>query len=181
MGADADDSSARHARFARLRGLVRFVEKTKQNPIYTDFEDTLEESTLVDLPQVTSGMSWERFRAKAQAYPKAHENHVALQRLRRNKQLTADDLDSLAEMLVAAAGDQRVDLDWVTQRTGVIGPCIRSLVGLDRAAANEAFATFLDGSRFSVEQIRLMSSPPTASWSRPDSTSRRTSTTATST
>lgn len=31
----------------RLRGLVRFVEKTRQNPIYTDFEDTLDDVNLV--------------------------------------------------------------------------------------------------------------------------------------
>ncbi|WP_067429034.1 DEAD/DEAH box helicase family protein [Nocardioides jensenii] len=141
----------------RIRGLVRFVEKTKQNPVYTDFEDTLEESTLIDLPQVTSGMNWERFRAKAQAYLKEHEDHVALQRLRRNKQLTPEDLDALSGMLVASSGDQQVDLAWVTERAGALGPFIRSLVGLDRAAAAEAFGAFLDESEFSVEQVRFVS------------------------
>lgn len=141
----------------RLRGLVRLVERTRQNPIYTDFEDTLEGSEVVDLPGVTTGMNWDRFRAKAQAYLKEHEDHVALQRLRRNKQLTADDLDSLAAMLVASGGDQQVDLAWVTERAGELGPFIRSLVGLDRAAANEAFAAYLDETKFSVAQVRFVS------------------------
>ncbi|WP_411742127.1 type I restriction-modification enzyme R subunit C-terminal domain-containing protein [Raineyella sp. W15-4] len=138
----------------RLRDLVRFVEKTRQSPVYTDFEDTLDEPTVVDLPQATSGMNWERFRAKAQAYLRQHRDHVALQRLRRNEQLTADDLGSLAGMLVASGGDQQVDLAWVTERAGALGPFIRSLVGLDRSAVNEAVAGFLDESKFSVEQIR---------------------------
>lgn len=141
----------------RLRGLIRFVEKTRHNPVYTDFEDTLEDPTLVDLPQVTSGMNWQRFRAKAQAYLKEHEDHVALQRLRRNKQLTPEDLDSLTEMLIASSGDQQVDLAWVTERAGDLGPFIRSLVGLDRAAVLEAFAGFLDETKFSVEQVRFIS------------------------
>jgi type I restriction enzyme R subunit len=141
----------------RLRNLVRFVDKIRQSPVYTDFEDTLDESTPVDIPQVTSGMDWERFRAKAQAYLRAHEGHVALQRLRRNKQLTPDDLDALAEMLVAAGGDQRVDLAWVTERAGDLGPFVRSLVGLERSAVHEAFAHFLDSSSFSVEQVRFVS------------------------
>jgi type I restriction enzyme, R subunit len=141
----------------RLRGLVRFVEKTTQNPIYTDFEDTLDDPNPVDLPQVTSGMNWERFRAKAQTYLKQHENHIALQKLRRNKQLTPHDLDSLAEMLVASSGDQQVDIAWVTERAGALGPFIRSLVGLDRAAATEAFAAYLDQTKFSVEQVRFVS------------------------
>lgn len=141
----------------RLRGLVRFVDKTRQNPVYTDFADTLEDATMVELPQATSGMNWDRFRAKAQAYLKAHEDHVALQRLRRNKQLTPEDLDSLATMLVESSGDQHVDLAWVTERAGELGPFIRSLVGLDRAAANEAFGTYLDESKFSVAQVRFVS------------------------
>ena len=140
----------------RLRGLVRLVEKTRQNPIYTDFEDTLDDVTPIDLPQVTAGMNWERFRAKAQAYLRANEDHVALQRLRRNKQLTVDDLESLAGLLIDAGGDQQVDLDWVAERAGALGPFIRSLVGLDREAATDAFATYLDESRFSVEQVRFV-------------------------
>lgn len=139
----------------RLRSLVRFVEKSRQNTVYTDFIDTLDEAQVIDLPQATSGMNWERFRTKAQAYLKAHEDNVALQRLRRNKQLTAADLDALGKMLVEAGGDG-VDLEWVRERAGDLGTFIRSLVGLDRAAVNEAFASLLDQSRFSVDQIRFI-------------------------
>jgi type I restriction enzyme R subunit len=141
----------------RLRGLVRFVEKTRQSPVYTDFEDTLDEAAPIDLPQVTTGMNWERFRAKAAAYLREHEDHVALQRLRRNKQLTPEDLSALGELLVAAGGDQPVDLAWVEERAGALGPFIRSLVGLDRSAATEAFAQFLDETKFSEPQVRFVS------------------------
>ena len=141
----------------RLRGLVRFVEKTRQNPVYTDFEDTLDEAQLIDLPQVTTGMNWDRFRAKAAAYLKEHEDHVALQKLRRNKQLTAADLVALGDMLVASGRDHQVDIAWVEERAGALGPFIRSLVGLDRAAATQAFAAYLDETKFSVEQVRFVS------------------------
>ncbi|MEV7428316.1 DEAD/DEAH box helicase family protein [Nocardioides sp. NPDC092400] len=141
----------------RLRGLVRFVEKTQQSPVYTDFEDTLGDATPVELPQVTTGMNWDRFRAKAQAYLHEHQDHMALQRLRRNKQLTEDDLAALSDMLVASAGDQLVDLAWVNERAGDLGPFIRSLVGLDRSAALEAFGAYLDESKFSVDQVRFVS------------------------
>lgn len=133
------------------------MEKTPQNPVYTDFEDTLDEAQPVDLPQVTTGMNWDRFRAKATAYLKEHEDHVALQKLRRNKQLTQDDLNSLAQMLVAASGDNRVDIDWVKERAGALGLFIRSLVGLHRGAATEAFAAYLDEAKFSIEQVRFAS------------------------
>ncbi len=140
----------------RLRGLTRFIDKTRKNPVYTDFEDTLDDPTPVELPHTTSGMNWDKFLERARAYLAEHEDHVAIQRLRRNKQLTEEDLNSLTGILERAGGDQRVDLTWVTERAGALGPFIRSLVGLDRAAATEAFAEYLDSTRFSAEQIRFV-------------------------
>jgi type I restriction enzyme R subunit len=139
----------------RLRGLVRFVERTRQNPVYTDFEDSLDEATPVELPHVTVGMNWERFRAKAQAYLREQDDQVALQKLRRGKQLTAADLDALSDLLVASGGDQPVDRAWVLERAGELGPFIRSLVGLERAAVVQLFADYLDEARFSLAQVRF--------------------------
>jgi type I restriction enzyme R subunit len=136
---------------------VRFVERTRQNPVYTDFEDTLDDSTTIDLPQVTPALDWQRFRAKAAAYLKKHEDHVAVQRLRRNKQLTPDDLASLEEILLASGAGARVDIAWAAEKTGGLGLFVRSLVGLDRGAASEAFGRYLDGSEFSVDQVRFVS------------------------
>lgn len=79
-----------------------------------------------------------------------------MQKLRRNKQLTPEDLESLAGMLLAASGDHQVDIAWVEERAGALGLFIRSLVGLDRAAATEAFAGYLDEAKFSVEQVRFV-------------------------
>lgn len=56
-----------------------------------------------------------------------------------------------------SGGEQQIDIAWVTERAGALGPFIRSLVGLDRAAVNQAFAAYLDETRFSVEQIRFVS------------------------
>ncbi len=139
----------------KLRGLVRFVEKTRRNPVYTDFADTLGDTLEVDLPGVTPGTNYERFQAKAEAYLREHLDHLAVQRLRRNKQLTADDLVELEGLLVAS-GAQRADLAWADAKTGGLGIFVRGLVGLDRAAVNEAFERYLDQSRFSVEQIRFV-------------------------
>lgn len=139
----------------RMRGLVRLIERTSRNPVYTDFEDALGELTEIDLPHVTPGTDFERFRSKAEAYLRAHLDHLSLQRLRRNKPLTSDDLADLERLLVQAGGSS-VDITRAGEQTGGLGLFVRSLVGLDRAAATEAFADFLDESRFSVEQIRFV-------------------------
>ena len=140
----------------RIRGLVRFVERTRQNPVYTDFEDTLQDAIEVVLPQATAGLNWERFRAKASEYLREHEDHLALQRLRRNKQLTAEDLAALEGILIASGVGAQADIFRASERSGGLGLFIRSLVGLDRGAATEAFAAFLDGAVYSVDQIRFV-------------------------
>ncbi|WP_300006945.1 DEAD/DEAH box helicase family protein [Pseudonocardia sp.] len=137
----------------RIRGLMRFVEKGRRNPVYTDFADELGEAVEIDLPGVVPGTNPERYRAKAAAYFQEHEDHVSLQRLRRNKQLTPDDLTALEEMLLAS-GAGPVDVSWVADQG--LGVFIRSLVGLDHQAATEAFGHYLDGSRFTVHQIRFV-------------------------
>lgn len=140
----------------RLRSLLRFLEKAKKATVYTDFEDELNEATLVDLPGVTPGTNWERFKAKAAAYLNAHQDHVALQRLRRNRPLTADDLQALEQMLIDSGAGQPDVIARATEQSHGLGLFIRSLVGLDRAAAVEALGGFLDGTKFSVDQIRFV-------------------------
>lgn len=139
----------------RIRSLVRFVERTRRNPVYTDFVDELGEATTIALPGVTPGTNMARFRAKAVAYLRSHEDHVALQRLRRNRQLTPDDLVALEAMLVAAGG-QRSDIELAAAQTGGLGLFVRSLVGLERSVAVEVFADYLDASKLSVDQINFV-------------------------
>ncbi len=140
----------------RLRGLLQFLDKIRKDPVYIDIQDELSEPVTVDLPQFTPGTDMERFRAKAAAYLKAHEDHVALQRLRRNKALTPDDLVALEQMLLeSGAGDGRAIAQAREEAHG-LGLFIRSLVGLDRQAAMEAFGDFLAGTELSANQIHFV-------------------------
>lgn len=140
----------------RLRGLLQFLDKGRKDVVYTSFQDELTESTIVELPGITPGTDWERFRAKAAAYLKQHQDHMALQRLRRNKALTPEDLAALEQMLVdSGAGDAEVIARAKEQSHG-LGLFIRSLVGLDRHAALEAFARYLDGTKFNTNQLHFI-------------------------
>lgn len=142
----------------RVRALVRFVEKGRRVVVYTDFADELGEGSIVDLPGVTPGTNWERFRAKARAYLRDHEDHLALQRLRRNLQLTPEDLSSLEEMLVESGAGSDADIARAREESHGLGLFVRSLVGLDRAAATTAFDHYLSDSTFSTNQIRFVQS-----------------------
>ncbi|MBU9766073.1 DUF4145 domain-containing protein [Mycobacterium sp. TNTM28] len=140
----------------KLRALVRFLEKAKKVVVYTDFADELGQSTLVDLPGITPGTNWDRFELKAKAYLNQHQDHVALQRLRRNKPLTTADLAALEQMLVDSGTAGADDIALAKEQAHGLGLFIRGLVGLDREAAVDAFSVFLDGAKFGADQLRFI-------------------------
>ncbi len=138
----------------RVRLLVKLIEKSKRAVVYTDFTDHLDDLVEVELLGVSTGNNFERFRAKARAYLRAHEDHLALQKLRRNKPLSLTDVAELERMLVDSGGGAQ-EIDQVRRASG-LGVFIRSLVGLDREAVTAAFGEFLAGKTLGANQIHFI-------------------------
>ena len=76
--------------------------------------------------------------------------------MRRNKQLTAADLASLEEMLANSGAGGPEDVARAREEANGLGLFVRSLVGLDRQAATEAFSEFLSDSTHSATEIRFI-------------------------
>jgi type I restriction enzyme R subunit len=139
----------------KLRALVKLIEKGKKQVVYTDFEDELGDETTIDLPQVGTGMDLAKFREKARQFLRAHESHVSLQRLRRNQPLTSSDLSELERMLIEAGGSPEL-IKLAREQSHGLGIFIRSLVGLDREAATQAFSEFISGTTATPNQIEFI-------------------------
>jgi type I restriction enzyme R subunit len=140
----------------RLRLLVRHVDKGEKRTVYSHFTDELGDAVPMTLPGASVGTNLERFRAKARDWLRGHRDHVALQKLRRNRQLTPADLDSLQAMLIDAGVGTRDDLARATTAAHGLGLFVRSLVGLDREAASEAFSGFLRDRTLSARQLDFL-------------------------
>ena len=95
-------------------------------------------------------------RHKARAYLRDHKDHLALQRLRRNHQLTPDDLAALETMLVESGAGTADDIARAREESHGLGLFVRSLVGLDREAATAAFDRYLSDTSFSANQLRFI-------------------------
>jgi type I restriction enzyme R subunit len=140
----------------RLRQLVQFIEKQKRKPVYTDFEDVMGSETSFELPGFGVGTDLAKFKAKAQAFLRTHQEHMVIHKLRLNRPLTAADLAELERMLVASGVGAVEDIERATNELQGLGLLVRSLVGLDREAAKEAFADFLKGKTLSANQIEFV-------------------------
>ena len=137
----------------RLRDLIKLIEKRARKIVYTDFEDEMGTETGVALPGIGEGADFAKFRAKAQVYLRAHQDHVAIRKLRMNKALTPIDLAELERMLSESGVGEPGDIARAKTESHGLGLFVRSLVGMDREAAKEALAGFLAGKTFGANQI----------------------------
>ena len=140
----------------RLRDLVKLIEKQKRKPIYTDFEDEMGAEAGVALPGFGEGTDFAKFRVKAQAYLRAHQDHIAVHKLRTNKALTAADLAELERMLAESGVGAPEDIERAKSESQGLGLFVRSLVGMDREAAKQAMAGFLGGKTLAANQIEFV-------------------------
>jgi type I restriction enzyme R subunit len=137
----------------RLRDLIRLIEKRQRKPIYTDFEDEMGGETSIVLPGFEEGVDTAKFRAKAQAYLRAHQDHITIHKLRMNESLTKTDLDELERMLAESGIARPEELERAKTESQGLGLFVRSLIGMDREAAKNALAGFLQGKTLAANQI----------------------------
>jgi type I restriction enzyme R subunit len=139
----------------RIRALVALVPKGKRKIVYTDFEDTLAAGEAVDLKNVTV-IDVQRFTDKIRVYLTGHLNHVALQKLRRNRPLTPDDLTELERILAESGAGTEAEIAKATEQAHGLGLFVRGLVGLDRDAAADALAGFIAGRTLTGNQLHFL-------------------------
>ncbi|PYV69913.1 MAG: restriction endonuclease subunit R, partial [Acidobacteria bacterium] len=139
----------------RLRSLVKFIDKTRRQNIYTDFMDLMGEEREIELPGFDAGYDAERFRDKTHQFLRVHENDPVIHKLRWNEPLDKRDLDALEKMLVEAGAGTAAELK-KARLDGGLGLFVRSIVGMDREAAKRAFEGFLAGKKLSANQIQFV-------------------------
>jgi type I restriction enzyme R subunit len=139
----------------RLRDLIKLIEKQRRKTIYTDFEDEIGGETVFELPGLKEGTDYSKFRAKARAFLRAHQDHVAVNKLRM-KPLTSTDLAELERILVESGIGEAADVRRAAEESQGLGLFVRSLIGMDRGAAKEALAGFLAEKLLSANQIEFV-------------------------
>lgn len=138
----------------KLRGLIQFLDSKDKKPVYTDFADEIGTQEVKEVSGIYSGNNLAQYRKKVEAYIKSHEDQLTIQKLKRNLPITATDLEVLEDILFQASGiESKEDYLKTIADTKQLGVFVRELVGLDRAAAKEAFAEFLNEAIYNAKQI----------------------------
>ena len=116
------------------------------------------EGTEIELPGIGGSVGshdFEQFKKKAERFLKDHLANDIVAKVRNGDPITAADMQDLQRVLVAAGIGDKDTFAEATMRAGSFGLFVRSLVGLDRAAAKRVFARFLNDKRYSVNLNQL--------------------------
>ena len=142
----------------RIRDLVPLLERKERKVIYTNFQDEvrgIRDEDVVPMPKMT-GAQYEK---RVRDYLRDHQDHLVIHRLRTNQPLTDTDLQGLEQTLTEIGDDDGQQLlSDLLQRSEApsLAWFVRGLVGMDRKAAQAAFAEFLNDRSLTADQIRFV-------------------------
>lgn len=141
-----------------LRDLIRYLDKKKVAPVYTNFSDTIIDKK--EGAPIYAATDLQNYRQKVEFYLEDHKDTLAVYKLRHNKKLTREELNTLEKVLWEELGT-RTDYEKEYGETPV-GALVRRIVGVERDAVNQAFSEFMTEefgrNRYCLEKLHQPSS-----------------------
>lgn len=137
----------------KLRDIVKFIDKEEGfADVFTNFEDELGEANEEhQLVKVDANLA--EYRKRVQRFINDHKDHLTIKRLRNNEPISRADVIALEDILFSqesAIAREQFEAVYGDKPLGIL---VRSVVGLSRKAAKEAFAEFLsDGKALHPDQ-----------------------------
>lgn len=140
-----------------IRDLALYAEGRSGAIYYTDFEDELETEEISVQGSSIRYEDMQAYKNKVEHFLKEHLNHITISKLRTNRPLTNAELEEL-ERLIFDKGHLGTR-DKFKEAFGQQHPVsffVRSIVGLDAAAARQAFSEFLKAAPMTATQIKFI-------------------------
>jgi type I restriction enzyme, R subunit len=137
-----------------LRNLIQYIDKKERKIVYTDFEDKIE---VVDedstMPETAD---WRDYRVEVNRFILNHQDHITIQKIRKNKQITPQDMEELEKILFTEGNLTMTEYEKEFGSDRPLTLFIREVLGMDQAAAKEAFSEFLEGTTLNANQIQFI-------------------------
>ncbi|PCI67826.1 MAG: restriction endonuclease subunit R [Piscirickettsiaceae bacterium] len=139
-----------------LRNLTRFIDNDAGLiDVFTNFEDEIGEKS-AEYNLVKSDPTLKDYRIRVQRFINEHQDHITIRRLRNNEPISPTDVIALENILFAKDGAiPREEYENIFGEKP-LGVLVRSVVGLSRNAAKEAFSSFLAEAPLHPDQIAFL-------------------------
>lgn len=139
---------------ASFRELLKYIPKDKIKVYTTSFEDEIQ-AELIKEPLIGYRKS-EDYKLKMESFIRNNKNHLTIQKLRRNQKLNSEELQELERLLFIDShiGTKEDFIKAYGEKP--LGKFIKSILGIDTQAAQEAFSDFIDSGNLSAHQIQFI-------------------------
>ena len=131
-----------------LRDLIKYIPITHIR-YDTDFDDEVLSVEWNDSDLENDDLK--NYKAKAEFYVRQHQDNAVISKLKSNQPLTSEDIKELEGILWSEIGTKQDYEAEYGQKP--LGEFVREIVGLDMAAAKEAFAEYLNDANLDSRQI----------------------------
>lgn len=139
-----------------LRDLIKFLDTENRIDVYTNFKDQAKVDGVEEVPLLEWSKKLQSYRDRVESFIRKNKHHVTINKLRSNEPITSDELDALEQMLFD--GEERGTKEDFIKEYGEqpLGRFIRTIVGMDIKAANDAFAEFISSGTLTADQITFI-------------------------
>jgi type I restriction enzyme R subunit len=139
----------------RLRNLAELIQPQERKIVITDFEDEIGSGVEVKMPDVGSGVDKARFKMKMCRFVDDYRDHITLIKFRRGKALTKQDIEQLEAVMREQGVADDASIKQLSDDGG-LGKFLRSLTGLDKSAAKDAFSSFVTQHQLNGDQTEVL-------------------------
>ncbi len=141
-----------------LRDLMKYLDKESQVNVVTTFEDELDRDGITEQGAMPAYSNLQSYKDRVESYVRNHNDHLVIHKLQTNKPITETELNTLENILFDSEtiGTKQDYIDAYGEKP--LGEFIRSIVGLELAAAQEAFAEFIQASTLRADQLTFINS-----------------------
>lgn len=138
-----------------LRDLMVFIDTEQKKIVYTHFEDTLSPDQAKEFELIPAYTTLQSYRDRVERFVRKNKDTLVIHKLQHNIPITRDELDQLEKMLFE--GDLGTKADYRKEYGDVpLGKFIRSILGLDQAAAEQLFSEFILSGNLNANQITFI-------------------------
>lgn len=138
-----------------LRELLKYLPKDEALIFKTDFADEIIEVKEVNDAPAGYTKS-ESYKLKVETYIRENENHLTIQKLKKNSPLTSEELDELERLIFIDShiGTKEDFIRFYGEKP--LGVFIRGIIGMDEEAIQKAFSEFMDSGNLRADQLQFV-------------------------
>lgn len=139
-----------------LRDLMKYLDKESQINVTTTFADHLDVGGVREHDLIPAYGRLQSYKDRVESYVRKHSDHLVIRKLKTNKPITSTEINSLESILFdgKTVGTKQDYIDSYGDQP--LGVFVRSIVGLDANAAQDAFADFIQTGALSADQMTFI-------------------------